>query len=73
MLRNRAIQLQFVKQTPKENVSDTSEATAVDLELLSKLAKDHVRHFALAVGSVVAVMKLLDTGCQIAIIAAAKK
>jgi hypothetical protein len=69
----RSIQVSVVK-TPSTNASEEVVAKPYqDPELMNTIAKDFVRNAAITIGAAFAAKKVLDTACQIAIIAAKSK
>lgn len=68
MFRNRVIQLDVIKKLPEKILAE-SECNHLDPECIAKMTKDVVY----AIGSTILAAKLLDTLCQIAVIAAKAK
>ncbi len=75
MLKDRVLQLQFIKKNNKQpNPSvDGLPAYPVTPEQINKIVKDQVRHTAIVVGGLYAARVLLITASQIAINVAPKR
>ena len=71
MFKNRAIQMKFVKDA--DNGADTTEVKTVDPEQIAKIATDYTIKTIGTVGAVIAANKVLNTICEIAVVAAKAK
>lgn len=67
-LNNREIRIKVAKTPQNENEApEMEERIYVDPEKIAKIAKDLVKHTAIAVGAVLVASKVLDTLSEIAI------
>jgi uncharacterized protein YaiL (DUF2058 family) len=74
MFKNHALQVRMVRSTKPQNAPDKVVTyNHLDPEQISKIAKDQVKHAAIAVGAVLAASKLLNTVSEIVIITAKAK
>jgi hypothetical protein len=71
MFKNRSIQMKFVKDA--DNVAEAPEVTTVDPEQIAKIAKDYTVMTVGAIGAAIAANKIVNTICEIAVIAAKAK
>lgn len=71
MFKNRSIQMKIVKDA--EPGAETPEITVVDPEQIGKIAKDYTMLTVGAIGAAVAANKIVNTICEIAVLAAKAK
>lgn len=75
MFSNRSLQVQLIKKpkTPKTTTSSTPDSSTIDLQKISPIIKEHVKHTAVAIVGVYAAIVALNTASEIAVNAAPKK
>lgn len=74
MFGKRALQVQLVKKNNSNKTTDTDvEQLHVDAEKIAQIIKDNAKPALITIGIIVAANKILNTACEIAIIAAKAK
>lgn len=73
MFKDRAIQLKFVKTDPEPTPESKKPFYTVVPEQINQIAKEQVKHAAIAVIAVYSVVKVMSTLSEIAINAAPKR
>lgn len=71
MFKNRAIQMTFVK--PADQSAENIEVKTVDPQQIAKIAAEYTVQTIGAIGAVIAANKLLNTICEIAVVAVKAK
>lgn len=71
MFKNRAVQVKMVN-TKKQDAAEKTEPT-FDFEKIAKIVKENAKPVIVTIAAVVAANKVLDTACDIAVIAAEAK
>jgi hypothetical protein len=72
MFKNRAIQMKFVKDADT-NVAEQTVINTVDAAEIAKIATDYTVKTIGTIGAVIAANKVLNTICEVAVIAAKAK
>lgn len=72
-MKNRALQMSFVKTAPTGADSTTTPTTTIDPEKINQIVKEQTVRLAVVAGVFVAGKMLLRTVCEIAIITAETK
>ena len=72
-LKNRTVQMKFVKDKELENNTEVTDVVNVNPEEIAQITTEHAIKIVGAVGAVVAVNRVLNTICEIAVIAAKAK
>jgi hypothetical protein len=71
MFKNRSMQVKFVKDADKG--ADDADVKTVDPEEIAKIATEYTVKTIGAIGAVIAANKVMNTICEIAVIAAKAK
>jgi hypothetical protein len=71
MFKNRAIQMTFVK--PADQAAENAEVKTVDPHQIAQIATEYTIKTIGAVGAVIAANRVLNTICEIAVVAAKAK
>lgn len=71
MFKNRAVQVKFVKDA--DNGAGTTEVKVVDPEQIAKIATEYTIKTIGAIGAVIAANRVLNTICEVAVVAAKAK
>lgn len=69
MFKNKTFQVKMVKDTP---TGDTQNAPTYLMDL-SNIRKEHIKYVAVATVGVIAGRKILNTACEVIVIAATSK
>lgn len=72
MFKNRALQVKMVN-TKNETDAPSVEVQTVDPEQIAKIATDYTLKTIGAIGAVIAANKVLNTICEVAVVAAKAK
>jgi hypothetical protein len=73
MFKNKALSIQLVQKPSDGSAPDTNPAKIVDIDEITQILMYHAPHAAKIVVSAVVAKKLLDTGCEIALMYASHK
>lgn len=72
MFNNRALSISLVKKSPDTNPDNPTQPAGTDYDEIAQIVMYHANHAAKIVGTLYVGRKLLNTACEIAVIAAHK-